>query len=217
MAFYGVSIFFILFDFPHGVVLLYKRHHLGKLVRVIEAVLTGIERCVNLVDDDEHTVKTFYVGSDPFMIAMAKSGKTVKELDEFISQGYTIEADGSLVAPPEPEPEIEEEPEQEEIAEEKATEEVKEEVAATPTEQDTKTEVGEEKVTTEDSADVKEEAEIEEPEEETKKSSGVMGIIVVLSIIVAGAAVAFAMYKKKNAGNISVKTDTDNEEKGGES
>lgn len=166
---------------------------------------------------DEHTVKTFYVGSDPFMIAMAKSGKTVKELNEFISQGYTIEADGSLVAPPEPEPEIEEEPEQEEIAEEKATEEVKEEVAATPTEQDTKTEVGEEKVTTEDSADVKEEAEIEEPEEETKKSSGAMGIIVVLSIIVAGVAVAFAMHKKKKAGNISVKTDTDNEEKRGES
>ncbi len=56
---------------------------------------------------DEHTVKTFYVGSDPFMTAMAKSSKTVKELNEFISQGYTIEADGSLVAPPEPEPEQE--------------------------------------------------------------------------------------------------------------
>lgn len=54
---------------------------------------------------EEHTVKTFYVGTDSFMIAMAKSGKTVAELDEFLSQGYTIEADGSLVAPPEPEPE----------------------------------------------------------------------------------------------------------------
>ena len=165
---------------------------------------------------DEHTVKTFYVGSDPFMIAMAKSGKTVKELDEFISQGYTIEADGSLVAPPEPEPEIEEVPEQEENAEETVTEDVKEEVTATPTEQDTKTEVDGE-VTTEDSTDVKEETEIEEPKEETKKSSGVIGIIVVLSIIVAGAAVGFVMYKKKNAGNISVTTDTANEEKGDES
>ncbi len=48
---------------------------------------------------DEHTTKKFFVGSDPFLIAMAKSGKTAKEIDDFLSQGYTLEADGSLVAP----------------------------------------------------------------------------------------------------------------------
>ncbi len=53
---------------------------------------------------EEHTVKTFYVGTDSFMKAMAKSGKTIAELDEFLSQGYIIDENGSLVAPPEPEP-----------------------------------------------------------------------------------------------------------------
>lgn len=47
----------------------------------------------------EQTEKKFYVGSDPFLIAMAKSGKSAQEIDEFLSQGYTIETDGSLVAP----------------------------------------------------------------------------------------------------------------------
>ena len=48
---------------------------------------------------NEHTVKTFYVGTDPFIRALSKSGKTVKELDELISRGYVIEDDGTLTAP----------------------------------------------------------------------------------------------------------------------
>lgn len=159
----------------------------------------------------EHTVKTFYVGSDPFMIAMAKSGKTVKELDEFISQGYTIEADGSLVAPSEPELE----PEPEEIVEETASEEDagNGEITAAQTEQDIEHETDESKSETVDSGE-EEVVEIEEPEGETGKPLSTMGIIVILSIIVAGIAVSLAMHKKKTAGNISNKTDTVNEEEG---
>ena len=66
----------------------------------------------------EETEKTFYVGDDPFLIAIAKSGQSVVELDSMLAQGYTIEKDGSLKAPPEPEPEEETEEETEEENEE---------------------------------------------------------------------------------------------------
>ncbi len=57
---------------------------------------------------NEHTTKTFYVSNDPFIIALSKSGMDIKGLDDLLNQGYTISEDGSLIAPPEPEPIVEE-------------------------------------------------------------------------------------------------------------
>ncbi len=157
---------------------------------------------------DEDTVKTFYVGSDPFLIAMAKSGKTVDELDDFISQGYTIEADGSLVAPPEPEPEVTEEVETKEDESEKVeTEPVA--VEDTKSVDEKTTEVNAEAEKTTDKEQV--------AEDDTKKGSSPIGIIVVLSILVAGGICGFVALKKKNGGSVSSKLDTSNEEKGDES
>lgn len=48
---------------------------------------------------NENTVKTFFVGKDPFIIALAKSGKSVKELDDLLSKGYVINGDGSVETP----------------------------------------------------------------------------------------------------------------------
>ncbi|MCQ2548568.1 MAG: hypothetical protein MJ134_00875 [Lachnospiraceae bacterium] len=48
---------------------------------------------------NEHTTKTFYVGSNPYYYALSKSGMDISGLDDLISQGYTISEDGSLMAP----------------------------------------------------------------------------------------------------------------------
>lgn len=47
---------------------------------------------------NEEMEKTIYVGSDPFLIAMASTGLTVDDLDAALSSGYTLSDDGSLVA-----------------------------------------------------------------------------------------------------------------------
>lgn len=49
--------------------------------------------------------KTFYVGNDPFLKALSVTGLSVKELNEKLSLGYEIASNGTLIAPPEPEPE----------------------------------------------------------------------------------------------------------------
>lgn len=147
---------------------------------------------------NEHTVKTFYVGSDPFMIAMAKSGKTVKELDEFLAQGYTIEADGSLVAPPEPEPEPE-------ISEE--VEQSNDQVEATNdissgTENKSDESVNKESKSADNDTD---RSGLDEPvlEDEAKTTSVNAGIIVIVSLLIVGLVMAFIFTKKKKGGSNS--------------
>lgn len=162
----------------------------------------------------EHTVKTFYVGSDPFMIAMAKSGKTVKELDEFISQGYMIETDGSLVAPSEPELDEEIEEVEEHTPEVQGKDQEGVTSASDVENVASKVDGGEAETVATDGKGG--EVDVEAPEDEIKSSSGATGIIVVLAVIAAGVAVGFGMYKKKKAGNISVNSDAENEEKGDE-
>ncbi len=151
---------------------------------------------------NEHTVKTFYVGSDPFMIAMAKSGKTVKELDEFLAQGYTIEADGSLVAPPEPEPEPEPEAE---ISEE--VEQSNDKVEATNdissgTENKSDESVNKESKSADNDTD---RSGLDDPvlEDEAKTTSANVGIIVIVSLLIVGLVMAFIFSKKKKGGSNS--------------
>ena len=134
----------------------------------------------------EHTLKTFFVGSDPFMIAMAKSGKTVKELDDFLSQGYAIESDGSLVAPPEPEEEVvEESVEQAKVVEKEIlTIQNEIETTAVPVENNEKLILDTNDMT---------EAEVE-PETETGNQNK---IILLGSLLISGVLIGLVTYKKK--------------------
>lgn len=44
------------------------------------------------------TIKTIYVGTDPFLIAMANNDMSAKELDAILAEGYSLSDDGTLVA-----------------------------------------------------------------------------------------------------------------------
>ena len=58
----------------------------------IDIKIVGARKGERLIEplwlEEEHTVKTFHVGTDSFMKAMAKSGKTIAELDEFLSVDF---------------------------------------------------------------------------------------------------------------------------------
>lgn len=56
----------------------------------------------NLYTDGDATVKTFYVGSNKYMIAMSQQGYTLEELNALIREGATVEEDGSITMPPPP-------------------------------------------------------------------------------------------------------------------
>ena len=137
--------------------------------------------------------KTFYVGSDPYVRAIAITGKPLdqivelirytnyemqdylnamskehKSLDEIVTlvnQGYEIGNSGELIAPPEPEPDIEPEPEQEQ-----EEQEVEEEAEQEP-EQEEKPETAETEVeeagTTDETVETVETHSGETAEEET--------------------------------------------------
>ena len=53
---------------------------------------------VNNTYTKKSTTKTIFVGSDPFLVAMANTGYSAQELDGLLAQGYTIGDDGSLNA-----------------------------------------------------------------------------------------------------------------------
>ncbi len=57
------------------------------------------------------TTKTVYVGTDPYLKALSKTGRSLSEINDKIQQGYFIEEDGSIIAPEieTPEPELEQE------------------------------------------------------------------------------------------------------------
>lgn len=84
------------------------------------------------------TTKILYVGTNKYLRALSKNKLTIKELNDYIRDGYTIESSGRLTAPPEPEiieeeeiiteePVIEEPVIEEQIPEESVVEEVPEE------------------------------------------------------------------------------------------
>ena len=148
---------------------------------------------------NEHTVKTFYVGSDPFMIAMAKSGKTVNELDEFLAQGYTIEADGSLVAPPEPEPEPEQDSNLSEDVEQNndQVEEAKKETL--PKEEKTSEDLTKEKKSA-NSEDANTGLEEQMSENQAKPGMTKTVIIIVISLVLVGGVMMIVISKKKKEG-----------------
>ena len=54
------------------------------------------------------TTKTVYVGTDPYLKALSKTGRTLLEINDKIQQEYLIEEDGSIVLPKmeTPEPEV---------------------------------------------------------------------------------------------------------------
>lgn len=54
---------------------------------------------VNNTYTKKSTTKIIFVGSDPFLVAMANTGYSAQELDGLLNQGYTIGDDGSLNAP----------------------------------------------------------------------------------------------------------------------
>ena len=56
----------------------------------------------NLYTDGEATVKTFYVGTNKYMIAMSQQRYTLEELNALIRDGATVEEDGTITLPPPP-------------------------------------------------------------------------------------------------------------------
>lgn len=56
----------------------------------------------NLYTDGEATVKTFYVGTNKYMIAMSQQGYTLEALNALIRDGATVEEDGTITLPPPP-------------------------------------------------------------------------------------------------------------------
>lgn len=55
----------------------------------------------------QETSKTIFVGSDRFLMGLSNSGLSVDELDQALSNGYTLKKNGFLKAPSNPDPSIE--------------------------------------------------------------------------------------------------------------
>lgn len=153
---------------------------------------------------EQETPKTLYVGTDPFLKAMANTGWSVEKLDEMLSEGYTLADDGSLVAPSDPSDETEQM-----IAE--ATETVAAQQEADlaelnggATETEVVTEATVDDVTAEESDAIVDDAPVENVEavtEESRKGSAFPAIIAVIVAIVV--AVVVVVLKNK-AGNKNV-------------
>ena len=143
------------------------------------------------------TTKTLYVGTDKYFKALSKNNIKVEDLNSKITDGYTIDDDGTLIAPvieTEPETELETNPEseqdsvsdKEELVSAETTKEVLEsKVVETVNENEiSSNKTTEESQVSADSTDHKEE-----------KSSNPVMIILLICIIGGGAYAAY--YKKK--------------------
>lgn len=62
---------------------------------------------VNNPYTDVSTIKTVYVGTDPYLKALSKTGRSLSEINDKIQQGYSIEEDGAIVIPKMEPPELE--------------------------------------------------------------------------------------------------------------
>ena len=69
--------------------------------------------CVNNPYTNVTTTKTVFVGTDPYLKALAKTGRSLSDINDKIQEGYIIEEDGSIVLPKIEKSEQEMEPETE--------------------------------------------------------------------------------------------------------
>lgn len=140
----------------------------------------------NLYTDGDATVKTFYVGSNKYMIAMSQQGYTLEELNALIREGATVEEDGSITMPPPPtvatEPPVE-------------TTEVVETTAATEAPQATEAAV----IVTEATEATEAVAAVAE-EKEDAAAGGISPVVYgVLAVVVAGIGFAVGSKKRKTS------------------
>lgn len=141
---------------------------------------------------NEHTVKTFYVGSGDFMTALAKSGgkMDVKELDEMLAKGYTIGENGSLIPPEKPDSEEPTSEDKKEDSDEESTTEKQNDLSEdAPKDDDVTTEVQEKQPNQENN---------KEQSEQNSGSLNIMWVIVLLSVVVVGGIIGFVVIKKNN-------------------
>lgn len=141
---------------------------------------------------NETTIKTIYVGTDPFLRALSRTGLSVKELEGKLAEGYTIDTNGSLIEPVIEEPEEPEEPAEvepeETIEEAEVDENVKPEAAA---ENNTESQLSEKTVD-----ETTDEAPEEELTEEKTTNTGMFVIIAVILVAAAGVAVYASKVSK---------------------
>lgn len=130
---------------------------------------------------NEKTTKKYYVGTDPYIKALAVTGLSLNEIEDRIEEGYTIAENGTLIPPPEPE-------------------ETEEETAVNETIQVITEEFSSEVImeNEEDTYEKNEEGGITEPETEMVKegSSGILWFVVVGSIIFSGIGLGCAYFLK---------------------
>ena len=147
---------------------------------------------------DESTTKKIYVGSTDYMKALSLNKITVTELNDQISQGGVIEADGTITMPPPPtEPETTEP----ETTEEPTTEEPTTEPEETTPQESTTAEASEKtEESTNTAENPSEQIETTEPEDNangTSKGAPIVPIALGSLAVVGGAAAAFLAKKKK--------------------
>mgnify|MGYP003289432670 CR=1 FL=1 len=124
------------------------------------------------------TTKTVYVGTDPYLKALSKTGRSLSDINDKIQQGYLIEEDGSIIVPKieVPEPELEQEIEPEQTEENSVIAEVDSKADAGIVEYASKGENGDNEIRIEDS-----------PKHEYKRISLIVptsvGLVVILGII----------------------------------
>lgn len=158
----------------------------------------------------QHTVKTIYVGTDPFLKAMSVTGLSIKEIDSKLSDGYTINDDGTLEAPVivvEETEDLTEKIIENDINEKKETEstsnnkaEIKEEVVET-----NETQSVSESTIEEDDSSVSEDA------ISTTTNNNISGFVIVILICIAGV-VGYLFAKKKPTQGVDKKDDKEDAE-----
>lgn len=143
----------------------------------------------------KETTKTIYVGSDPYLTALANTGSSVKELDDMLAEGYTISETGDLVAPTKSEPESQEAPDDASIDnQEKGTE-----ASESKTVEDISDQVSDETASAEDISDAPAEITAEENQNiaEDEEKQGGMTPIVPIAVIVVLIVIGAVSFRKK--------------------
>lgn len=147
---------------------------------------------VNNTYTGKTTNKTIFVGSDPFLTAMANTGLSAQELDDTLAKGYTLGDDGTLIKPVVPEQEVEEKVADvaEAVEEEQKTEAA--EIAAYEASVDSSTMQASSEADSEVSED---DSRATEEAENTERSFPVAPVVVIAVLIVV---VVFTMKKKSS-------------------
>lgn len=143
----------------------------------------------------KETTKTIYVGSDPYLTALANTGASVKELDDMLAEGYTISENGDLAAPVKSEPESQKAPDDTPIDNQEAGTEASE----SKTVEETSDQVSDETASAEDTSDVPAEITTEENQNvaEDEEKQGGMTPIVPITVIVVLIVIGAVSFRKK--------------------